>query len=259
MTQYIKERLSFQKNLALSGIAEEIKSFPQKNGEILIITNKSSLKRRNRFFYEGYFKGYNRKLVFDITLAKNGQVKNPDQKDKYGFYVGTYMIDKYIYNIWKNMERRCYYPNYPSYENYGAKGITVSDSFKNYVFFETWYKAIWDGKTKLELDKDIKSNGECKIYSPETCILIPSAINTFISTLGENKGIEEVHNKNHTTYCVHYRRKYKKVNKNFKKLEDAKDFRKELDKVYIETLFSMYQLPEEIKNLIRKYVEVQIY
>ena len=27
MTQYIKERLSFQKNLALSGIAEEIKAF----------------------------------------------------------------------------------------------------------------------------------------------------------------------------------------------------------------------------------------
>lgn len=57
MTQYIKERLSFQKNLALSGIAEEIKSFPQKNGEILIVTNKSSLKRRNRFFMRDISKG----------------------------------------------------------------------------------------------------------------------------------------------------------------------------------------------------------
>lgn len=236
-----------------------LNKIPQNNGEYLIVTGKSNTKRKKRYLYEGYFEGYNTKVIFLPSMAKKGKVWNPLKPDDYGFFVGKKHIDKYIYNIWKNMERRCYYPKHSGYESYGAKGITVSDSFKSYVFFEEWYKSVWDGKTKLEIDKDIKSNGECKIYSPETCILIPSAINTFISTLGEHKGIEEVHSKYSTTYCVHYRRKYKKINKNFKTLEEAKLFRKNLDLEYIELLFFKYNTSEEVKKLIRHYVEVQIY
>lgn len=91
---------------------------------------------------EGYFEGYNTKIVFLPNIAKKGKVWNPLKPDGYGFFVGKKHIDKYIYNIWKNMERRCYYPNHPGYESYGAKGITVSDSFKSYVFFEEWYKSV---------------------------------------------------------------------------------------------------------------------
>lgn len=236
-----------------------LNKFLQSNGEYLIVTSKSSIKRKNRYLYEGYFEEYNTKILFLLDMAKKGKVWNPLKPDNYGFFVGKKHIDKYIYNIWKNMERRCYYPHFQSYENYGAKGITVSDSFKNYVFFEKWYKSAWDGKTKLEIDKDIKSKGECKMYSPETCILIPSAINTFISTLGEHKGIEEVHNRYNTTYCVHYRRKYKKINKNFKTIEEAKVFRKNLDLEYIELLFLKYNISKEVKNLIKDYVEIQVY
>ena len=41
----------------------------QKNGELLIVTNKSSQKKNNRYFYEGYFEGYNRSLIFRIEQA----------------------------------------------------------------------------------------------------------------------------------------------------------------------------------------------
>ena len=154
------------------------------------------------------------------------------------------------------MERRCYYPDCKAFAQYGAKGVTVSDEFKNYLFFEEWYKSMWDGESKLEIDKDVKSVGDCKIYSPTTCILIPEAINTFISTLGEGKGIEEKHNSTCVTYCVRYRRKYKKVNKNFKTFEEATNYKNALDRQYLEELLSMYSLSEDIQKALRNYVEV---
>ena len=233
-----------------------IEKLLQKNGEYLIVTNKSSKKKRSRYFYEGYFDGYCRKLIFSIEQARNGQISNPDKPDDYGFVIGKYRINKRIYNVWKNIERRCYYTDFYAYQNYGAKGVTVSEEFKNYAFFEKWYIDNWDGISKLEIDKDVKSKGGCKIYSPSTCILIPSAINTFISTLGERKSIEERHNKTSITYCLHYRRKYKKVNKNFKTLKEANQFKKELDKQYLEFLFTLYNLSEDIQNSLRNYVEI---
>lgn len=257
MPKYLEERTVNEFHYADTenpGIERHLQS----NGEYLIVTNKSTQKKRNRYFYEGYFEGYERKLIFSIEQAREGKVWNPDKPDKFGFKVGTYNIDKYIYNIWKNMERRCYYPNCKAYPQYGAKGVTVSEEFKNYLFFEKWYRSIWDGESKLEIDKDVKTVGGCKIYSPTTCILIPEAINTFISTLGEGKGIEEIHNSSNVTYCVHYRRKFKKINKNFKTLEEAKAFKKDLDKQYLELLFTIYSLNDNIKNSLRNYVEVSL-
>ena len=236
----------------------ELERILQNNGETLVVTNKSEFQHKtaHRFFYEGYFDGYSKKLLFSIESARKGKVRNPDKKDEYGFYIGKYAVDKHIYFIWKNMERRCYYSDTNGFHNYGAKGVQVSDSFKCYAFFESWYKQNNYGLSDLEIDKDVKSSGTCKMYSPETCILIPSAINTFISTLGENKGIEEVHNKLNNTYCVHYRRKYKRINKNFKTLEEAKSFKRNLDIEYLELLISQYELPDDIKQALRTYVEV---
>lgn len=254
MPKYLDERTVNEFHYANTS-SFEVKRLLQNNGEYLIVTNKSSKKKNNRYFFEGYFEGYNRNLIFNINQAKEGKVWNPDKPDEYGFVTGAYNVDKYIYNIWKNMERRCYYVDNPVYSSYGAKGVIVSEEFKNYSFFESWYKNNWDGVSKLEIDKDVKS-GECKIYSPSTCILIPSAINTFISTLGEKKGIEERQNSCNTTYCLHYRRKYKKINKNFKTLNEAILFKKDLDKQYLEYLLSVYNLSEDIQNALRTYVEI---
>ena len=255
MPKYVKERAVNEFHYADIGNSGIERHF-QSNGECLVVTNKSTQKKHSRYFYEGYFEGYDRKLVFRLEQAREGKVWNPDKPDEYGFVVGAYNVDKYIYNIWKNMERRCYYPNSQSFSLYGAKGTIVSDEFKSYTYFESWYKNNWDGISKLELDKDVKSNGQCKIYSPSTCILIPSAINTFISTLGEKRGIEERHNTLNTTYCLHYRRKYKKINKSFKTLNEAILFKKELDKQYLEYLLSVYSLREDIQTALRNYVEI---
>lgn len=43
-----------------------------------------------------------------------------------------------FYRIWNGMKQRCYNPNFPKFKDYGARGITVCDEWKN--SFETFYE-----------------------------------------------------------------------------------------------------------------------
>lgn len=88
-----------------------------------------------------------------------------------------------IYTIWKSMMYRCYNENYSSYNNYGARGVHVSDSWKDKeVFFDTIdqvegfdLQLILSGD--LQLDKDIKVKGN-KLYSLETCMFVSPSENS---------------------------------------------------------------------------------
>lgn len=157
------------------------------------------------------------------------------------------------------MERRCYDPNdasYARYARYGAKGVKVSEEFKIYSKFKNWYINNYGDPPYgvLELDKDCLSslkNLPNKIYSAETCILIPPHINTFLSTLG--KGIYITPSK---TFCVRLRRKYQKENKNFKTLEEAISFKKEKDFKYLEILLDVENIQDYRRELLEKYVKI---
>lgn len=87
------------------------------------------------------------------------------------------------------------------------------------------------------------------MYSAETCLLIPSSINTFLSTLG--KGIYLTKSK---TFCVRLRRKYQKENKNFKDLDDAIGFKKDLE--YIKILLELENICDFKRELLEKYVKI---
>lgn len=69
---------------------------------------KEFIVKRNRYYYTGHFEGYTRRLYFRLDSAQYGNVSNPDKRDEYGFICDEPITDKHIYNVWKNMERRCY-------------------------------------------------------------------------------------------------------------------------------------------------------
>ena len=225
----------------------------QNCGDYLIIDGKSEKKVRSRYYYEGHFEGYSRTIYFRLDSAQYGNVSNPYKRDEYGFLCDEDIVDSNIYFVWKNMARRCYDKRCQAYSNYGGIGVTVSEEFKTYSNFKNWYIQESGGNRFLELDKDCLSylSNVPKVYSRDTCILIPPELNTFISTIG--KGIYLTKS---NTYCVRLRRKLKRVNKNFKTYTEAVDFKKEADIEYLELLLTNYDLPINIKNIIREYVKV---
>ena len=70
-----------------------------------------------------------------------------------------------LYNIWRSMKQRCYYPKHKSFVVYGGRGITVCEEWRN--SFETFY--IWamsNGYAEnLTIDR-IDVNGN---YEPSNC------------------------------------------------------------------------------------------
>lgn len=225
----------------------------QNCGDILVIEGKSTKKVRNRYYYVGHFEGYSRKLYFRLDSAQYGNVSNPDKRDEYGFICDESNTNKHIYNVWKNMARRCYDSKCTAYSIYGAKGVTVSEDFKVYSNFRRWYEENSNGDYSFEIDKDCKSLilNISKTYSSDTCTLLPPEINTFISTIG--KGIYLT---SYNTYCVRLRRKFFKVNRNFKTLEGAISYKKSKDIEYLNILLEKYSLSIENSNIVRKYVEI---
>jgi len=143
----------------------------------------------------GYFK------CTDYGSFKIGEVKNPYHKSMYGvgfMGVGHYRkqidgVNQPQYKAWCEILRRCYAKNadvkFPTY-----KDSTVCETWKNLQFFGSWHdeNVYTLDDEKMEIDKDwlIKGN---KLYSPVTCIFVPSRINRLIGGSSNNglpKGVK---------------------------------------------------------------------
>lgn len=70
-----------------------------------------------------------------------------------------------LYEVWKNMKRRCIDPSNKRYAHYGAKGVTVCKEWKNdYITFRKW--AYANGyEPNLTIDR-INNDGN---YEPSNC------------------------------------------------------------------------------------------
>ena len=86
-------------------------------------------------------------------------------------------IHKKIYKAWSSMIRRCYskkvHELQPSYVN-----CTVCEQWLNFQNFAKWYESQVHSDN-CQVDKDLLSYGN-KVYSPETCCLLPEKLNKLI-------------------------------------------------------------------------------
>lgn len=140
---------------------------------------------------------YKTKINTWYTNFKNGNIKNPYHPSVYGvgcLGVGRYKsIDKnnkltIEYVMWCNMLQRCYDAYFINSEkNITYKDVKVCKEWLNFQNFAKWYNENKYGNEKLCLDKDIlfKNN---KIYSPNTCILVPKRINILFTKSNSNRG-----------------------------------------------------------------------
>ena len=128
----------------------------------------------------------------------NGSVKNPYAPSVYNvgcigvkYPVSINKKQTKEYSTWKLMLQRCYdkkYKNkYPTYQD-----VTCCEEW---LLFENFYEWLhsqenfdkWYNGERWELDKDIivKRN---KIYSPETCCLVPSNVNCLFTKRDLDRG-----------------------------------------------------------------------
>lgn len=90
------------------------------------------------------------------------------------------------FSVWCNILQRCYDNNlatrYPTYQN-----CKVCDEWLLLSNFDKWYNENYvEG---YDLDKDILSGKDNKIYSPETCCFVPREINSLLTRRNSKRGI----------------------------------------------------------------------
>lgn len=70
------------------------------------------------------------------------------------------------------------------------EGVTMSDDWKNNSdSFINWYlqNYYYVSGENMAVDKDLFSNGESKVYSSETCCILPQVLNTMLSNCKKHK------------------------------------------------------------------------
>ena len=140
--------------------------------------------------------GYHLVERTSYTYFKNGSISNPYHRATYG--LGYRGVGKYrskedgkitaMYNSWHKMFVRCYDKRYLT-EKSTYTGCEVDERFHNFQDFGVWYVENYYtvGSEVMHLDKDIMVKGN-KVYSPDTCVFVPSRINMLIINNKRSRG-----------------------------------------------------------------------
>lgn len=137
----------------------------------------------------------NYEAEYQRTHIKQGNITNPYKCSVEGvgyLGVGCYKVSvggKHTkeYRVWKNMLYRSYNKEFqicnPTYA-----GCSVDKDWHNFQNFAAWYTSHKNyGKKDYQMDKDLKIIPN-KVYSPDTCDIIPSQINSLLLNSVDRRG-----------------------------------------------------------------------
>ena len=254
----IKERLG---EIKVSNEGYEMKIVEYKDVHNIIIEFQDEYKAKIRTQYSAY---------------KNGSIKNPYHPNvcRVG-YLGQGKYKPSIngkktkcYKTWQSMLERCYDP-YIINKNLTYKDCFVCEEWHNFQNFAKWfYKHYYEIEgERMCLDKDIlfKNN---KIYSPETCMIVPERINMLFIKSDKSRGdypIGVCWHKNANKFMA-YCQILNKNNKTesrylglYKTSKEAFLIYKQFKENYIKQIADEYKdlIPKELYNAMHRY-EVEI-
>ena len=119
-----------------------------------------------------------------------GEKEKANNRRKHRTALGVILTKDFIcnkpsYMVWKDMLRRCYRRgNSNKWKAY--EGCVVCDEWLIFDNFDAWYSSRYvEG---WHLDKDILVKGN-KVYSPDTCCLVPEEINQCFKRTTKDSGL----------------------------------------------------------------------
>lgn len=124
------------------------------------------------------------------------QLRVADKQDVEGKWIKSYTENgtQYLTNSyarWRGIINRCK-PGAAQAQSKCYVGCSVSPLFEEFQGFANWYtKQVGYGLEDYDIDKDLLVKGN-KLYSEETCVLIPAKLNKFLSQKNansDNRGI----------------------------------------------------------------------
>ncbi len=162
------------------------KIYDPTKGDGFDVLGQAPMTSPNSRNYRDYIKFHATGYTYscDRSAHQKGKVKDRFKPVIEGFgYPGdtdTDLHSDYVYKVWHDMLRRCLQHEHASYADYGGAGIRVCDRWRSFTVFEKdvnlMLGAYYQRKGEaFRLDKD---HFQSKVYSPETCVWIPRAINT---------------------------------------------------------------------------------
>ncbi|NRU52638.1 AP2 domain-containing protein [Clostridium beijerinckii] len=226
-----------------------------------------------------YLNAMNIKIRFDNgyeTIStydnfKNNRIKSPYCKTVYGIgYLGEGKYNPYInkketlcYRYWNDIIKRCYndkdLSKRPRY-----KEVTICKEWLNFQNFAQWFYNNWYevDNEKMCIDKDILHKNN-KIYSPETCLIVPERINTLFCKCNKVRGEYPIgvscKNNGYQSYCSTLNNKKRKTIYLgiYSNVEDAfylgyKPFKEK----YIKQVADEYKgiIPKKLYNALYNYI-----
>lgn len=129
----------------------------------------------------------------EMGNIRRGNVRNPFTKSVFGVgFLGSGVFTSKTggkqtleYIVWNSMMARCYGRLFQE-SNPTYVGCSVHPDWHNFQNFADWYVNQEFYGLGYELDKDLLCKGN-KVYSAETCCLVPRQLNTLLNTKKRGK------------------------------------------------------------------------
>ena len=165
-------------------------------------------------------------------------------------------LERKAYRTWNGIKTRCHTPTNREFPRYGGRGITMCDEWRyDSKAFIKWYKEnYYEVENEyMTVDKDILKGNE---YSPETCLILPVALNNMFigKPNGDMRGLQkrgsvwEVKVKNPITKKNDYCGRYSDV-------EIAQSVYKQCKKAIVVGMAEQYKsvVPEKVYSALIEY------
>lgn len=216
---------------------------------------------------------YNAKVHTTFYNFKNGLTKNPYFPSVHGVGIAGNKYPRFIqckqtkeYSTWASMLNRVFNTSCKEHKTYSCSSVC-----DNWLVFDNFYEWLhsqsnfdnWLNGDRWNLDKDIIVKGN-KLYSPDTCCLVPHNINSLFVKKDINRGDLPI------GVCMSFGEFEAQYNNNkgkkehlgkFKTPEEAffayKKYKENLIKNIAKIEFDIGNITEECYNAMLKY-EVEI-